>query len=70
MPGKEKIIRYKNCKIWLYRESEIWYFSIIDLKDGFEFCSSYSESMDTLQEMISSLKNIIDDYLQNPEEFE
>lgn len=68
---KERVIEYKNCKIYLSRESEIWYYSIIDLNyNGYEFCSSFSESTDTLKEMIDDLKSITDDYLENPDLYE
>ena len=69
---KERIIEYKDCQINLFRENEIWYYSIIDLKygNGYEFCSSFSESIDTLKEMIDDMKSITDDYLENPELYE
>ena len=43
-------------------------FSII--KDGFEVTSGFSESRESVREFMNSLKSTVDDFINNPSEWE
>lgn len=58
---------YKGCEIEVIKDSSILYYSIFD--NVYEVVSSFSESKDTVRYMLKSLENIVDDYLEHPEEY-
>ncbi len=73
MKNTNKTITYKGCEIHVSRDEclggwPMWFYSIYD-KDGYEVTSSFEDSNETLQGMIESMKNIVDDYLAHPELF-
>lgn len=43
------------------------FYNVFD--DGLEVTSGFSESSDTVKDFMKSLKNIVDDYRENPEEY-
>lgn len=66
-------INYKGCEIEVIREKCLggWnqlFYSVFD--DDFEVTSGYSESEDTVKEFANDLKHIVDDYRENPEDYE
>ena len=65
--------KYKGCDIEANREKslsgdELVFFSAFD--DGFEVTSGYSEGEDTLESFMADLKDIVDYYRENPEDYE
>lgn len=58
---------YKGCEIEVTRDSDILYYSIFD--DGYEVIYSFSEGRDTVRDMLKSLENVVDDYLEHPENY-
>lgn len=63
---------YKGCEIEATREKclggwDMIFFSAFD--DGFEVTSGFSESSETIREFIKGLKEVVDDYKENPEEY-
>ncbi len=64
---------YRGCEIEVTKEKclggwKMIYFSVFD--DGFEVTSGYSESEDTIQEVIKNMKEVVDDYRDHPEDYE
>lgn len=64
---------YKGCEIEVTRDKclggeNMLFFSIFD--DGFEVTSGFSETSDTVRDFINDLKEVVDDYRENPEEYE
>lgn len=49
---------------------ECLYFYVLRLSDGWMFKDSFEESDDTINQKIKDLKSIIDDYLENPQDYE
>lgn len=66
-------INYKGCEIEVTREkclggwNELFY-SVFD--DGFEVTSGFSEGNDKIKDFANGLKNLVDDYRKNPEDYE
>lgn len=63
---------YKGCDIEVTRDKclggwEMLFYSVFD--DGFEITSGFSESSETVREFINGLKEVVDDYRENPEEY-
>lgn len=63
---------YKGCEIEVTRDKclggeNMLFFSIFD--DGFEVTSGFSESNDTVRNFINDLKEVVDNYRENPEEY-
>ena len=67
---------YKGCEIEVYREEpitkskcdEFLVFSI--MKDGFEVTSGFSESKESVRDFMNGLKSTVDDFIENPSEWE
>lgn len=64
---------YKGCEIEVTKEKclggwDMLFYSIFD--DGFEVTSGFSEGEDTIKDYYNSLKNIVDDYKENPEDYD
>jgi hypothetical protein len=63
---------YKGCEIEVTKERclggwNMLFYSVFD--DGLEITSGFSESSDTVKDFIKGLKNIVDNYRENPEEY-
>lgn len=63
---------YRGCEIEVNREKSLggWdtiYFSVFD--DGFEVTSGFSNSSETVNEFLDGLKEVVDDYKENPEDY-
>lgn len=61
-------IVYKGCEIEVTRDKYTLFFSVFD--DGFEVTSGFSEASDTVRDFMNDLKKVVDDYRENPEEYE
>ena len=60
---------YSGCEISVYREgNEFLVFSI--MKDGFEITSGFSESKESVRDFMNGLKSTVDDFIENPSEWE
>ena len=68
---------YRNCEIECTRSKSLsgeimLFYSVFDLgvhdKD-FEITSGFSEGEDTVREFIKNLKKVVDDYIDNPDEY-
>ncbi|MBU5331733.1 hypothetical protein KQI61_05950 [Anaerocolumna aminovalerica] len=64
---------YKGCEIEVTKEEclggwDMLFCSIFD--DGFEVTSGFSEGEDTIKDYYNSLKNIVDDYREHPEDYD
>lgn len=64
---------YKGCEIEVVRDKslggdDMLFFSIFN--DGFEVTSGFSETDNTVRDFINDLKKVVDDYRENPEEYE
>lgn len=46
----------------------MWFWGIYD-KEGLEISASFQNSNEPLDEMIKSMKSIVDDYYEHPEEY-
>jgi hypothetical protein len=66
---------YRNCEIDCTREKALsgdvmLFYSVFDLgvydKD-FEITSGFSEGEDTVREYVRHLKQVVDDYIENPD---
>ena len=67
--------RYKGFELKAYREKclggwEMNYFYAMRISDGWFFIDSFSDSNDTPKDFIEDMKNTIDDYLINPQDYE
>ena len=65
--------KYKGCEIEVTKEKclggwDMLFYSIFD--DGFEVASGFSEGEDTIKDYYNSLKNIVDDYREHPEDYD
>ena len=63
---------YKGCEIEVTKEKclggwDMLFYNVFD--DGLEVTSGFSESSDTVKDFMKILKNIVDDYRENPEEY-
>lgn len=66
-------IKYKDCEIEVKREKCLggWcmlFYSVMD--DGFEVTSGFSNGEDKIEDFANDLKNIVDEYRENPELYE
>lgn len=64
---------YKGFEIEAKRDQsgfELLYFSIFRESDGWEFRSSFTDGDDTEEAMIGYLKGHVDDYLENPQDYD
>lgn len=64
---------YKGCEIEVTREKSITgekmlFYNVFD--DGYEVTSGFSEGEDTIKDYFESLKNVVDDYKEHPEDYE
>lgn len=64
---------YRGCEIEAYKDKclggwDMIFYSVFD--DGFEVTSGFSETSDTVKEFIADLKRLVDDYRENPEDYE
>ena len=64
---------YRNSEIKVTREKsisgEMMLFYSIMYHDGFEIDSGFSEGEDLVTDFLNSLKNIVDDFHEHPEEY-
>lgn len=68
-------VKYRNCEIECYRDKALsgdtlLFFSVFDCgvhDPGFEITSGFSEGVDTVREYVGYMKEIVDDYVKNPE---
>jgi hypothetical protein len=70
-----KIDNYKGFEIEVTREKCLggWYmlyYYILRKSDGWFLADGFWDSDDTVKEGIKSCKSIIEDYLENPEDYE
>ena len=71
-------VKYRNCEIECTRDKALsgdtfLFFSVFDcgVHDyGFEITSGFSEGRDSVREYIGHLKKVVDDYIENPEDYE
>lgn len=66
-------VMYRECEIECTRDKSLsgdtlLFYSIF--KDGYEITSGFSEGEDTVKEWMKSLKKMVDDYIENPEDWE
>jgi hypothetical protein len=66
--------KYKNCELQATREMSLGsddyiYWSAFDLADGYEITSGFGD-YSTCREAISGLRNHIDEYRNDPEQYE
>lgn len=66
---------YKGFEVEVKREKclagyPMLYFTVMRQSDGWYMIDSFSDSEDTVREMIADLKKSVDDYLENPEDWE
>lgn len=64
---------YKGCEIEVTREKSLsgdsmLFYSIFD--EDTEVTSGFSEGEDTVKDYLDSLKNVVDDYRENPQDYE
>ncbi|KAF6565359.1 hypothetical protein G9G63_09375 [Paenibacillus sp. EKM202P] len=67
-------VNYKGFKLQATREKSLggWstlYYTIYT-PTGFEFISSFEDSEETVREKIKQLKEIVNDYLLNPQDYD
>lgn len=65
--------KYKGCEIEVTREKSLagynmLFYSVFD--DGLEVTSGFSEGGDKVVEFYESLKEVVDDYKDHPEDYE
>ena len=68
---------YKNCEIECTREKalsgdKLLFFSVFDIAahdPGLEITSGYTEGKDTVREYIGYMKEIVDNYIEHPEDY-
>jgi hypothetical protein len=67
--------QYKGFEINVEREKclagySMLYYSIFHISDGWELTSGFEDSAETVQEKIEHMKEIVDNYLENPQDYE
>ena len=67
-------VTYRDCTIEVTKEKclggyDMIFYSIFN-EDGLELVSSFSESNETIYDFMEDLKFIVDDYRDNPWEYE
>ena len=68
---------YRNCEIECTREKSLsgdvmLFYSVFDLgvhEKDLEITSGFSEGEDTIRDYVKYLKKVVDDYIENPEEY-
>jgi len=68
-------ITYKGFEINVRREQALggWdniYYSVMRESDGWLLCDDFSTGEDKLKDFANDLKNVVDDYLENPSDYE
>ena len=71
-------VKYRNCEIECTRDKALsgdtmLFFDVFDCgahNPGLEITSGYSEGLDTVREYIGYLKEVVDDYIDHPEDYE
>lgn len=68
-------ITYKGFEIDVRREQALggWdniYYSVMRKSDGWFLCDDFSTGKDKLKDFANDLKNVVDDYLENPSDYE
>lgn len=71
-------VKYRNCEIECTRDKALsgdtmLFFDVFDCgahDPGREITSGYSEGADTVREYIKYLKEIVDDYIDHPNDYE
>lgn len=63
---------YRGCKIEVTRDKclggwDLLFFNVFD--GNYEVTSGFSESCDTVRELIKGLKEVVDDYREHPEDY-
>ena len=64
-------VKYRDCEINCYRDKSLsgntlLFYSVFF--KGFEVTSGFSEGADTVKEYIKGLREVVDDFLENPGE--
>lgn len=68
-------VNYKGFEIEVKRENcmagyPLVYFSIFRISDGWEIANGFYDTADTVREVIKDMKVQVDDYLENPSDYE
>lgn len=68
-------IKYKDFQIEATRERALggWdniYYSIMRISDGWFLEDNFSTGEDDLKDFVNDLKNVVDDYILHPEDYE
>lgn len=68
-------VNYKGFEITAEREKALggWdstYFTVVRKSDDWFMIDSFTEATDPIKEIINDLKASVDEYLENPEEWE
>lgn len=66
---------YKGFEIEVVREQSLagnptLYMAVVRESDGWFLVDTFSESEDTIRDTMADMKMTIDDYLENPEDYE
>jgi hypothetical protein len=76
MKGIQEMKRnYKGFEINVRREKCLggWpmlYFDIFRLSDGWHFVGNFEDSRETVKDKIKQCREMVDDYFENPQEYE
>jgi len=67
-------VQYKNYEIEVTKEKclagyDMIFYSIFN-EGGFEVTSSFTESEDTIKSIVEDCKEIVDDFILHPEDYE
>lgn len=68
-------VKYRGFEIDVRREKilagyDMVYRDVFRIKDGWQFWGDFSDDKDTIREHIKSMKIKIDDYFENPTDYE
>ena len=68
-------LKYKGFEIEVTREKSITkyillFYSIMRISDGWEFVSGSRDSDETVRELVSEMKEYVDEYLEDPKKWE
>ena len=68
-------VDYKGFKIDVRREKclggwSLLYYDIFRISDGYHLVGSFEDSAETVREKVKQCKEIVDDYLNNPQDYE
>jgi len=69
------IVKYRGFEIDVHRGKcnggwSMLYYSAFRISDGWEFLTSFEDSDETVRDMIKMIKRRIDDYFENPKDYE